>query len=174
MALSTVTTTLKGLAAITLASVLTLGASSPAFADDSPIPDDATEYGSVTVKYGQALEGGGDCWECHDLSDHLPPASGARLLSSTVLPEAQAFALPGSPVLTQPRSPAGPGATVRTRKLSTRTFITLLDAMDPQPELTMGSSPHEVPKLPQGSGLTLRSDAPLTQTKPSTGSAESH
>ncbi|OLO46930.1 hypothetical protein BKH31_05765 [Actinomyces oris] len=50
MALSTVTTTLKGLAAITLASVLTLGASSPAFADDSPIPDDATEYGSVTVE----------------------------------------------------------------------------------------------------------------------------
>ena len=54
MALSTVTTTLKGLAAITLASLLTLGASSPAFADDSPIPDDATEYGSVTVKYSPA------------------------------------------------------------------------------------------------------------------------
>ncbi|WP_373322857.1 lactococcin 972 family bacteriocin [Actinomyces oris] len=50
MALPTVTTTLKGLAAITLASVLTLGTSSPAFADDSPIPDDATEYGSVTVE----------------------------------------------------------------------------------------------------------------------------
>ena len=50
MALSTVTTTLKGLAAITLASVLTLGASSPAFADDSPIPDDATEYGSAIVE----------------------------------------------------------------------------------------------------------------------------
>ena len=43
MALPTVTTTLKGLAAITLASLLTLGASSPAFADDSPIPDDATD-----------------------------------------------------------------------------------------------------------------------------------
>ena len=42
MEFSAVTTTLKGLAAITLASVLTLGASSPAFADDSPIPDDAT------------------------------------------------------------------------------------------------------------------------------------
>lgn len=54
MALPTVTTTLKGLAAITLASLLTLGASSPAFADDSPIPDDATEYGSVTVKYSPA------------------------------------------------------------------------------------------------------------------------
>ena len=50
MALPTVTTPLKGLAAITLASVLTLGTSSPAFADDSPIPDDATEYGSVTVE----------------------------------------------------------------------------------------------------------------------------
>ena len=54
MALPTVTTTLKGLAAITLASLLTLGASSPAFADDSPIPNDATEYGSVTVKYSPA------------------------------------------------------------------------------------------------------------------------
>ena len=54
MEFSAVTTTLKGLAAITLASVLTLGASSPAFADDSPIPDDATEYGSVTVEYTPA------------------------------------------------------------------------------------------------------------------------
>ena len=54
MALPTATTTLKGLAANTLASVLTLGTSSPAFADDSPIPDDATEYGSVTVKYSPA------------------------------------------------------------------------------------------------------------------------
>ena len=103
----------------------------------------------------------------------MTPPSTAQLLSKTVLPEAQAFALPGSPVLTRSRSPAGPGATARTRKLSTRTFITLLDAMAPQPEPTMGSSPHEVPKLPQGSGLTLRSNAPLTQTKPSTGSAES-
>lgn len=58
MALPTVTTTLKGLAAITLASVLTLGASSPAFADDSPIPDDATEYGSVTVEYSPAGSSG--------------------------------------------------------------------------------------------------------------------
>ena len=58
MALPTVTTTLKGLAAITLASVLTLGASSPAFADDSPIPDDATEYGSVTVEYSPARSSG--------------------------------------------------------------------------------------------------------------------
>ena len=58
MALSTVTTTLKGLAAITLASVLTLGTSSPAFADDSPIPDDATEYGSVTVEYSPAGSSG--------------------------------------------------------------------------------------------------------------------
>ena len=58
MALPTVTTTLKGLAAITLASVLTLGASSPAFADDSPIPDDATEYGSVTVRNSPARNTG--------------------------------------------------------------------------------------------------------------------
>lgn len=58
MALPTVTTTLKGLAAITLASVLTLGTSSPAFADESPIPDDATEYGSVTVEDSPA-EGSG-------------------------------------------------------------------------------------------------------------------
>lgn len=107
------------------------------------------------------------------LSPMTPPST-ARLLSRTVLPEAQAFALPGSSVLTRSRSPEGPGATARTRKLSTRTFITHLDAMDPQSGPTMGSSPHEVPKLPQGSGLTLRSDAPLTRTKPSTGSAESH
>lgn len=58
MALPTVTTTLKGLAAITLASVLTLGTSSPAFADDSPIPDDATEYGSVTVEDSPAGSSG--------------------------------------------------------------------------------------------------------------------
>ncbi|WP_373887300.1 lactococcin 972 family bacteriocin [Actinomyces bowdenii] len=51
MALSTVTTTLKGLAAVTLSSILALGAFSPAFAADSPIPDDATEYGSVIVEY---------------------------------------------------------------------------------------------------------------------------
>ena len=58
MALPTVTTTLKGLAAITLASVLTLGTSSPAFADDSPIPNDATEYGSVTVEDSPAGSSG--------------------------------------------------------------------------------------------------------------------
>ena len=58
MALPTVTTTLKGLAAITLASVLTLGTSSPAFADDSPIPDDATEYGSVIVEDSPAGSSG--------------------------------------------------------------------------------------------------------------------
>ena len=58
MEFSAVTTTLKGLAAITLASVLTLGTSSPAFADDSPIPDDATEYGSVTVEDSPAGSSG--------------------------------------------------------------------------------------------------------------------
>ena len=58
MEFSAVTTTLKGLAAITLASVLTIGASSPAFADDSPIPNDATEYGSVIVKNSPARNTG--------------------------------------------------------------------------------------------------------------------
>lgn len=50
MAPSSFSITLKGLTAITLASVLTIGASSPAFAADSPIPDDATGYGSVIVE----------------------------------------------------------------------------------------------------------------------------
>lgn len=58
MEFSAVTTTLKGLTATTLTSVLTLGASSPAFADDSPIPDDATEYGSVTVRNSPARNTG--------------------------------------------------------------------------------------------------------------------